>query len=100
MSASPTSCFRTLRDSMSTEMTITQWHVPVDDETATVCDLHQLQPAVDKQRCWRSALELYELPRLQIAQERGNILRLRSDEQVNRLIPAGRRHHVTTSGRW
>ena len=48
---------------MSTEMTITQWHVPVDDET---CYWYAIftsygQP-VDKPRMRAQRLELYELP--------------------------------------
>ncbi len=48
---------------MSTEMTITQWHVPVDDET---CYWYAIFTSygkpVDKEKMTAQRLELYELP--------------------------------------
>jgi hypothetical protein len=58
---------------MSTEMTITQWHVPVDDET---CYWYAIftsfaQP-VDKDRMRAQRLELYELPEYRSRKNRSN----------------------------
>jgi phenylpropionate dioxygenase-like ring-hydroxylating dioxygenase large terminal subunit len=48
---------------MSTEMTITQWHVPVDDETCYWYAIFTSYTApVDKQKMRAQRLELYELP--------------------------------------
>ncbi len=58
---------------MSTEMTITQWHVPIDDET---CYWYAIftsytQP-VDKQKMRDQRLELYELPHYRSRKNRAN----------------------------
>jgi hypothetical protein len=48
---------------MSTEMTITQWHVPVDDETCYWYAIFtSFTKPVDKARMRAQRLELYELP--------------------------------------
>ena len=48
---------------MSTEMTITQWHVPVDDETCYWYAIFtSFTNPVDKDRMRAQRLELYELP--------------------------------------
>ena len=48
---------------MSTEMTITQWHVPVDDENCYWYAIFTSYSApVDKQKMRDQRLELYELP--------------------------------------
>lgn len=48
---------------MSTEMTITQWHVPVDDETCYWYAIFtSFTTPVDKARMRAQRLELYELP--------------------------------------
>ena len=48
---------------MTSEMTISQWHVPIDDtQQLLVRDLHELRRAVDKDEMRRQRLELYELP--------------------------------------
>jgi nitrite reductase/ring-hydroxylating ferredoxin subunit len=48
---------------MSTEMTITQWHVPVDDENCYWYAIFTSYAApVDKQKMREQRLELYELP--------------------------------------
>ena len=48
---------------MSTEMTITQWHVPVDDENCYWYAIFTSYAApVDKQKMRDQRLELYELP--------------------------------------
>jgi hypothetical protein len=58
---------------MSSEMTITQWHVPVDDET---CYWYAIftsfgQP-VDKAKMTTQRLELYELPEYRSRKNRSN----------------------------
>ena len=64
MCASPTSFSRTrFVIPMSTEMTITQWHVPVDDENCYWYAIFTSYAApVDKKKMREQRLELYELP--------------------------------------
>jgi hypothetical protein len=48
---------------MSTEMTITQWHVPIDDENCYWYAIFtSYQAPVDKTKMREQRLELYELP--------------------------------------
>src|SRR5258708_25796968 len=48
---------------MSTEMTITQWHVPVDDENCYWYAIFtSYSTPVDKKKMRDQRLELYELP--------------------------------------
>jgi phenylpropionate dioxygenase-like ring-hydroxylating dioxygenase large terminal subunit len=58
---------------MSTEMTITQWHVPVDDENCYWYAIFTsfLTP-VDKKRMRQQRLELYELPDYTSRKNRSN----------------------------
>lgn len=67
---------------MSTEMTITQWHVPVDDET---CYWYAIftsfgQP-VDKAQMREQRLQLYELPDYRSRKNRANNYGFDADEQ-------------------
>jgi phenylpropionate dioxygenase-like ring-hydroxylating dioxygenase large terminal subunit len=68
---------------MSTEMTITQWHVPVDDET---CYWYAIftsfgQP-VDKARMRAQRLELYELPEYRSRKNKANTYGFDPHEQA------------------
>ncbi|GLH80829.1 ring-hydroxylating oxygenase subunit alpha [Bradyrhizobium sp. SSBR45G] len=58
---------------MSTEMTITQWHVPVDDETCYWYAIFTSYGApVDKAKMRAQRLELYELPDYRSRKNRSN----------------------------
>ncbi|MGO9358906.1 MAG: Rieske 2Fe-2S domain-containing protein [Xanthobacteraceae bacterium] len=58
---------------MSTEMTITQWHVPVDDESCYWYAIFtSYTTPVDKQKMRDQRLELYELPDYRSRRNRGN----------------------------
>jgi nitrite reductase/ring-hydroxylating ferredoxin subunit len=58
---------------MSTEMTITQWHVPVDDENCYWYAIFtSFGRAVDKQAMRAQRLELYELPDYRSRKNRTN----------------------------
>jgi hypothetical protein len=58
---------------MSTEMTITQWHVPVDDETCYWYAIFtSFTTPVDKDRMRAQRLELYELPTYRSKRNRSN----------------------------
>lgn len=58
---------------MSTEMTITQWHVPVDDETCYWYAIFTSYGApVDKARMRAQRLELYELPEYRSRKNKAN----------------------------
>jgi phthalate 4,5-dioxygenase len=58
---------------MSTEMTITQWHVPVDDETCYWYAIFTSYGApVDKVKMRAQRLELYELPDYRSRQNKTN----------------------------
>ena len=83
-------------------MTITQWHVPVDDETLLlVLDVHQLRRAGRQGADARAAAEGTPPARLRAAQERAQQLRLRPGRAGGgRPIPAwGSTSTCTTSGR-
>ena len=79
---------------MSAEMTITQWHVPVDDENCYWYAIFtSYTTPVDKKKMRDQRLELYELPRLQVAQKQDQRLRFRSARAGDRdLYRHGRRH--------
>ena len=58
---------------MSTEMTITQWHVPVDDENCYWYAIFTSYTApVDKKKMREQRLELYELPDYKSRKNRSN----------------------------
>lgn len=58
---------------MSSEMTISQWHVPVDDENCYWFAIFtSFTGAVDKARMREQRLELYELPDYRSRRNRGN----------------------------
>jgi phthalate 4,5-dioxygenase oxygenase subunit len=87
---------------MSAEMTISQWHVPVDD---THCYWYAIFTSftgpVDKSRCATSASKLYELPDYTSRKNKRNNYGFSVDEQKPRPTPAwATTSTCTTSGRW
>jgi len=69
---------------MSTEMTITQWHVPVDDETCYWYAVFTSYTApVDKKKMRAQRLELYELPEYKSRRNRSNDYGFDPHEQAN-----------------
>ncbi len=79
---------------MSTEMTITQWHVPVDDENCYWYAIFtSYSNPVDKTEDARPAARALRAARLQVAQEPQQRLRLRSARAADRdLYRHGQRH--------
>ena len=79
---------------MSREMTISQWHVPIDDtKHYWYAIFTSFGAPVDKDEMRRQRLELYRTARLPAAQEQGQRLRLRSARAGARdLYRHGRRH--------
>ena len=79
---------------MSREMTITQWHVPIDDAKHYWYAIFTCFGAAgDKDEMRRQRLELYRIARLHAAQEQEQRLRLRSARAGARdLHRHGRRH--------
>jgi nitrite reductase/ring-hydroxylating ferredoxin subunit len=68
---------------MSTEMTITQWHVPVDDESCYWYAIFTSYAApVDKERMRAQRLELYELPEYRSRRNRSNAYGFDPHEQA------------------
>ena len=87
---------------MSTEMTITQWHVPVDDEN---CYWYAIFTSytnpVDKQKMRDQRLELYELPDYKSRKNSATITASIRTSRRPRPIPAwAPTSTCTTSGRW
>ena len=98
MFASPTSFSRTpLSFPMSTEMTITQWHVPVDDENCYWYAIFTSYSApVDKKKMRDQRLELYELPDYKSRKNKIERLWLRSARTGDHdLYRHGQRHQRT-----
>ena len=95
MSASPTSCsLHGIVIPMSSEMTITQWHVPVDDKNCYWYAIFTSYSApVDKNKMRDQRLELYELPDYRSRKNKLERLRFRSARAGDRdLHRHGRRH--------
>lgn len=68
---------------MSTEMTITQWHVPVDDENCYWYAIFTSYAApVDKKKMREQRLELYELPHYRSRRNRANDYGFDAKEQA------------------
>ncbi|UTD26856.1 aromatic ring-hydroxylating dioxygenase subunit alpha [Bradyrhizobium sp. WD16] len=68
---------------MSTEMTITQWHVPVDDENCYWYAIFTSYSApVDKNKMREQRLELYELPHYRSRRNRANDYGFDAKEQA------------------
>ena len=79
---------------MSTEMTITQWHVPVDDENCYWYAIFtSYSKPVDKQKMRDQRLELYELPDYRSRKNKPNDYGFDPHEQATAdLYRHGRRH--------
>ena len=79
---------------MSTEMTITQWHVPVDDENCYWYAIFTSYSApVDKKKMRDQRLELYELPDYVSRKNKSNDYGFDPHEQADRdLYRHGHRH--------
>jgi phenylpropionate dioxygenase-like ring-hydroxylating dioxygenase large terminal subunit len=85
---------------MSTEMTITQWHVPVDDEN---CYWYAIftsfgQPA-DKAKMRAQRLELYELPDYRSRKNRSNDYGFDPHEQETETY-TGMGHDINVHDQW
>ena len=87
---------------MSTEMTITQWHVPVDDENCYWYAIFtSYSTPVDKKKMRDQRLELYELPDYNSRKNRRTITASIRTSRRPRPIPAwAPTSTCTTSGRW
>ncbi|MGT2439695.1 hypothetical protein ACU4GH_32460 [Bradyrhizobium betae] len=88
---------------MSTEMTITQWHVPVDDENCYWYAIFTSYAApVDKQKMRDQRLELYELPDYKSRKNRANDYGFDPHEQQTATYTGAwaPTSTCTTSGRW
>jgi len=69
---------------MSTEMTITQWHVPVDDENCYWYAIFtSYTKPIDKQKMREQRLELYDLPDYKSRKNRSNDYGFDAREQVH-----------------
>ena len=88
---------------MSTEMTITQWHVPVDDENCYWYAIFtSYATPVDKKKMRDQRLELYELPDYKSRKNKSRTITasIRTSRRP-RPIPAwAPTSTCTTSGRW
>jgi phenylpropionate dioxygenase-like ring-hydroxylating dioxygenase large terminal subunit len=85
---------------LSAEMTITQWHVPVDDES---CYWYAIftsfgQP-VDKAVMRAQRLELYELPDYKSRRNRGNNYGFDAQEQATKTY-TGMGHDINVHDQW
>jgi nitrite reductase/ring-hydroxylating ferredoxin subunit len=73
-----------LRHPMSSEMTITQWHVPIDDTRHYWYAIFtSFGAGVDKDEMRRQRLQLYELPDYVPRKNKGNDYGFNPHEQVN-----------------
>ena len=79
---------------MSTEMTITQWHVPIDDENCYWYAIFtSYSTPVDKKKMRDQRLELYELPDYRSRKNKANDYGFDPHEQANcDLYRHGQRH--------
>lgn len=85
---------------MSTEMTITQWHVPVDDETCYWYAIFTSFAApVDKATMRAQRLELYELPDYRSRRNRGNAYGFDPREQASETY-TGMGHDINVHDQW
>ncbi len=85
---------------MSTEMTITQWHVPVDDEN---CYWYAIFTSfgvpVDKEKMRAQRLELYELPDYRSRRNRANNYGFDPREQETETY-TGMGHDINVHDQW
>jgi phenylpropionate dioxygenase-like ring-hydroxylating dioxygenase large terminal subunit len=85
---------------MSAEMTISQWHVPVDDETCYWYAIFtSFTGPVDKKRMREQRLELYELPDYISRRNRSNNYGYDVNEQLSETY-TGMGHDINVHDQW
>ncbi|WP_375459109.1 Rieske 2Fe-2S domain-containing protein [uncultured Enterovirga sp.] len=85
---------------MSTEMTITQWHVPVDDETCYWYAIFtSYTKPVDKPKMRAQRLELYELPEYRSRKNKRNHYGFDPHEQKHETY-TGMGHDINVHDHW
>lgn len=85
---------------MSSEMTISQWHVPVDDfNTYWYAIFTSFGDPVDKERMRKQRLELYELPDYRARRNRSNNYGFDSEEQASETY-TGMGHDINVHDNW
>jgi phenylpropionate dioxygenase-like ring-hydroxylating dioxygenase large terminal subunit len=85
---------------MSTEMTITQWHVPIDDENCYWYAIFtSFGKSVDKGQMRAQRLELYELPEYRSRKNRSNDYGFNADEQAHETY-TGMGHDINVHDQW
>jgi phenylpropionate dioxygenase-like ring-hydroxylating dioxygenase large terminal subunit len=85
---------------MSTEMTITQWHVPVDDENCYWYAIFtSFGKPVDKEKMRAQRLELYELPDYRSRKNRANDYGFDPHEQASETY-TGMGHDINVHDQW
>ena len=85
---------------MSAEMTITQWHVPVDDENCYWYAIFtSFGKAVDKAKMRAQRLELYELPHYRSRKNRANDYGFDPHEQEHETY-TGMGHDINVHDQW
>ena len=85
---------------MSTEMTITQWHVPIDDETCYWYAIFtSFGKPVDQAAMRAQRLELYELPSYRSRKNRSNNYGFNPNEQAIETY-TGMGHDINVHDQW
>jgi phenylpropionate dioxygenase-like ring-hydroxylating dioxygenase large terminal subunit len=85
---------------MSAEMTITQWHVPVDDENCYWYAIFtSFGKPVDRAQMRTQRLELYELPNYRSRKNRSNNYGFNPKEQANETY-TGMGHDINVHDQW
>lgn len=85
---------------MSTEMTITQWHVPVDDENCYWYAIFtSFGKPVDKAQMRAQRLELYELPDYRSRKNKSNDYGFNAHEQAHKTY-TGMGHDINVHDQW
>jgi phenylpropionate dioxygenase-like ring-hydroxylating dioxygenase large terminal subunit len=85
---------------MSAEMTITQWHVPIDDESCYWYAIFtSFDKPVDKVAMRAQRLELYELPHYRSRKNRSNNYGFDANEQATETY-TGMGHDINVHDQW
>jgi phenylpropionate dioxygenase-like ring-hydroxylating dioxygenase large terminal subunit len=85
---------------MSAEMTITQWHVPIDDESCYWYAIFtSFDKPVDKAAMRAQRLELYELPHYRSRKNRSNNYGFDANEQATETY-TGMGHDINVHDQW
>ncbi len=85
---------------MSTEMTITQWHVPIDDENCYWYAIFtSFGKSVDKAQMRAQRLELYELPEYRSRKNSSNDYGFNAHEQAHETY-TGMGHDINVHDQW